>query len=127
MKILVTGSRDFEDNQFVYDTLDAFAPARPITLIHGACATGADYYAHEWANFARNQHRVYEVAIPAKWEHLPRQMAGPQRNGILVGLCPDIVLAFHWKGAANRGTSNCVKQAKAVNIKVKEYERGMVE
>ena len=74
MKILVTGSRDFEDNQFVYDTLDAFAPARPITLIHGACATGADYYAHEWAilraisiGFMKLLYRRSGSIYPVKW------------------------------------------------------------
>jgi len=45
--------------------------------------------------------------------------AGPRRNRAMVGLGADVCVAFFKKGAANYGTSGCVKLAKAAGIVVK--------
>ena len=50
MRLLVTGGRDYADRANVWATLDAIHAATPIaTVIHGACPTGADRHAAEWA------------------------------------------------------------------------------
>lgn len=49
-RILVTGSRDWPDTAFVYQALAHAVrevPAdRKVTVVHGACPTGADAMAH---------------------------------------------------------------------------------
>ena len=52
-RVLVTGSRDWYDQQAIWDALATVArelPAdRDLLLVHGACPSGADHMAHEWA------------------------------------------------------------------------------
>lgn len=56
MRVLVCGGRDFADRDLVFQTLDAVArkygTAR-LGIIHGACPTGADKFAEEWAKSRR--------------------------------------------------------------------------
>ncbi len=49
VRILVTGGRDFDDENFLFTTLDQLHHEEYITLvIHGA-ARGADSLANDWA------------------------------------------------------------------------------
>ena len=55
-RVLVCGGRDFHDKTLVWRTLDEVAgvsEAEPlgwgVTIIHGACPTGADMWADGWA------------------------------------------------------------------------------
>lgn len=121
LKILITGSREFHDEEVMRSALNAavteFGPSPQIIVIHGA-ARGADSLADKLA-VASSAATV--VRVPADWENLERWEAGPRRNGHMLDLGPDVVLAFYRTGAANRGTANCVKQARDRDIPVREY------
>lgn len=111
MKVLVTGSRDFPDRDMVFMMLsDTMAPNG--ILIHGACPTGADYYASQWAAC---QPDVYEVDMAAKWKNYGRP-AGHLRNAAMLTLNPDVVLAFYADQAANAGTTDCVQKARLAKV-----------
>lgn len=116
-KILVTGSRDFMDEAFVWEQLDKYCPSWSV-LIHGDCPTGADSFAKTWAE---KHPEVYHIAMPAKWETSLGKSAGPHRNRAMIGLNPSLVLAFFKEGAVNRGTRSCVGLAYQQNIQVHEF------
>lgn len=118
-KVLVTGSRDFEEGQIVLDaiTAEVETEGQRLILIHGA-ARGADSLADIAGNWLPN---VLVVSVPADWEH-DGYAAGPIRNAAMLELAPDVVLAFYKKGAANRGTQNCVDAAERQGILVKKFE-----
>lgn len=117
-KILITGSREFSNVQIMKDALNAeVIPGEDVIVVHGA-ARGADTIADKLA-VASSVATV--VRVPADWENRPRWQAGPVRNEHMLDLGPDVVLAFYQKGAANKGTKNCVQQAKDRHILVKEF------
>lgn len=88
--VIVTGSRDWNDDGAVYAELDRLAPE---LVIHGACGLdaekmatmtekqvqralkGADGAADRWAR----ERGVDKLRMPAPWKKL-RQRAGPLRN-----------------------------------------------
>lgn len=120
IKVLVTGSREFDNYQLVYDMLDQVwltKPASGMIVIHGA-ARGADSIADVWAT---NRDAVTVVRCPANWKMEGRFAAGPKRNRRMLELGPDLVLAFFQRGAGNRGTKNMVGQSKNAGIEVREY------
>ena len=82
-------------------------------VIHGACE-GADEIAGEWAR-ANN---VKETPVEAEWEKCAklgrRNSAGPIRNGEMLKLKPDLVIAL----PGGNGTKNMVNQATAAGIPV---------
>lgn len=114
MRILVTGGRDYEDRQMVYDWLDKLkAEYGEIYIIHG-CAKGADSLANEWCKLHNNPVERY----PANWtKH--RKAAGHIRNTqMLREGKPDRFIAF--PGGA--GTADMVaklRQAKVPGIIIK--------
>jgi cysteine synthase len=110
MRIVVTGGRNFDDEQYLRKHLDAIHKKSPVTqLIHGA-ASGADSLAARWAS----DRAIPQVAVPANWKAHGRA-AGPIRNGeMLLDYEPDLVVAF--KGGA--GTADCIRQAEFSRIRV---------
>lgn len=113
MIILVTGSRDWADPQTVHDALTA---KNPTAVIHGACPTGADWFAHEWC-LARPD--VLEDPHPADWNQFGKR-AGYLRNAEMVGLKPDLVLAFRRNNS--RGTNMTITLATKAGIPVEIFE-----
>jgi hypothetical protein len=114
--VLVTGGRDFIPGPSDYAWIAAML--LPGTkLIHGACPTGADIWAHE---FALGLGFIDIKPYPADWA-THGKAAGPKRNRqmlavLLVEQKPSTVLAF--KG--NRGTADMVKIARAAGVQVIE-------
>lgn len=107
-RILVTGSRDWDDWETIYRELnrwvtklgaeyepDEFGNTMPdpskIRVVHGACPTGADHWAEQWAI----SNCSLELCEPheADWEAHGRA-AGPIRNREMVEAGADVVLAF---------------------------------
>lgn len=108
MRLIVTGSRAWPHGQDVYDALsEALRAHGPFTLVHGACSTGADFYAHLWAQTHRE---VTEVKFKADWTRYGRK-AGPLRNAEMVKTGANQVFAFSLNSPGTEGTIRLAKQA----------------
>lgn len=124
-KVLVTGSRAFTDREMIRQALiEEWRTAPPadiarqhrMIVIQGN-AKGADWIAGDIATATRG---VGSVIVPADWNN-DKKSAGPKRNRDMLALGPDVVLAFYKEGAANIGTSDMVRAAKAAGVPVKEF------
>lgn len=138
--VLVTGSRQASEplGTLVHRELDAlFIRVREtvsaLIIRHGACPTGVDQYAAEWARLHRDC-SVTEDRHPADWTgpchaectHGPRLQsssgrsrcpaAGPRRNKAMVDLGADEVLAF--PVGKSPGTRSTMKLAKAAGLPI---------
>lgn len=108
MRLIVCGGRDYGDGIHVWATLDALHGERPISIIvHGACKTGADKFAADWAK----RRHVVEDRFPANWAAYGRA-AGPIRNQQMADKGADAYLAF----PGGTGTADMVRRAKAASI-----------
>lgn len=120
MKILVCGSRTYNNEAEIKRVLDIFVddPAET-TIIHGN-AKGADRLAGRVA---------YEmgcniIAVPADWD-VHGKAAGMIRNQKMLDMKPDLVLAFfdpEIPMAESRGTSGMVRIARAAGVEVMTYQ-----
>lgn len=135
MRILVTGSRDWGDGETVENALDdvyfASRAGEPVTVVHGACPTGADMIASEWVKKVRGAGWIVgEERHPAEdfgsWPG-----CGPRRNKHMVELGADVCLAFIGPCTSRRckrvdphmshGASGCADLAKAAGIPVRPF------
>ena len=121
MRLLITGSRDWSRADLIHAALDAAlselvtGPADIVTLVHGACPTGADAIAAAyWSQLG-----LPVEAHPADWIRHGRA-AGPVRNAMMVNAGADLCLAFP-KGAS-RGTRGCLRLAQQAGIPVRVLE-----
>lgn len=91
MRILITGSRDWNDAQYFASVLsDFFEPGVKHTLVSGHCPTGVDYLCERYANSVG-----WEVEThPAEWDKYGKKAAGFVRNSHMVALGADICIAF---------------------------------
>jgi hypothetical protein len=139
-RILVTGSRDWTDEEIL---LGALAHAvvtglrhhDHVVVVHGACRTGADAMTDRTC-------RVRGVSLerhPADWDapcrpecepghRRPRQdgttccpAAGHYRNQEMADRGAHVCLSFFQPGSANRGTSDCVCRAIAAGITIRPF------
>ena len=114
MRILITGSRNWNDRQAIRDAIAEHAePAWDVTVIHG-CAPGAD----EHANWVALELGLGIEAHPAQWSQHGKK-AGPIRNQQMVDAGADICLAFPL--GTSVGAWDCVRRAKAAGIPVKVH------
>lgn len=121
-RVLVTGGRDHPEAEVIWVPLWTLVHKhQSMVLVHGACPTGADLYAHEWVqlpgqswNRRERAHEkgldrlVIEEAHPADWERYGKS-AGPRRNEEMVRADADICLAF--PTPKSNGTWDCVARA----------------
>jgi len=116
MKVVVTGGRDFKDVPFILRKLDncwANCPAGPVQFAFGD-AGGVDLITWAWTE----ENGIFYERFKADWETHGRA-AGPIRNKrMLTEFKPDLVLAF----PGGKGTADCVKQARAMGIEVREVK-----
>lgn len=51
MHVVVTGSRDWQDEGKIWTVLDGLLAifGKDLVIVHGACPRGADFYADQWA------------------------------------------------------------------------------
>lgn len=113
MRVLVTGGRDFSNPGLLITALEQETDgAERVTIMTGACPTGADYYAGQWAH--RNKDIVTLEEYPADWSSHGKA-AGPIRNQKMVDKMPDICVAFPTGG---RGTAHCIGAARKAGIPV---------
>lgn len=113
MRVLVCGSRTFDDGGVVASVLYGLvAKHGPITVIEGG-APGADTHAGAWAELRGAQHEHY----PADWDRHGKA-AGPIRNQQMLDEGkPDVVWAFVDKPLVDsRGTHDMVQRAKRAGL-----------
>ena len=135
-RVLVTGSRDWDKPDVVEGALDLALqamhnvnlerlgesthddPARmfTFTLVHGACPTGADKQADDWA---AKHPEVRVERHPAQWNQFGAS-AGPRRNAEMVSRGAVVVLAF--PRGASRGTRGTIKMAREAGLLVYETD-----
>lgn len=117
-KVLVCGSRNYNNWQKIYQVLDAqLAKVGPSLLIISGGASGADTHAREWAV----DRRVDHLTLYAKWETEGRKSAGFIRNRRMASKKPKLVLAFSEDFDNSRGTRDMIGVAEKMNIKVKRF------
>ena len=109
MRIIVCGGRDYPDRERVFEALDRLHKEKGITcIIHGACPTGADKWADEWAK----EREVKVEAYEADWLRLGRY-GGPERNQRMAEAKPDGCVAFPRAGGyIGSGTADMCRRAK---------------
>lgn len=110
--VVVTGSRDLDDEEIVALALNALEPTR---VLVGCCPTGADLHARLWCYAHSFKPEVYEAA----WTEFGKK-AGPARNQRMIDAAkavrgPLVVLAFPRGGP---GTADCMRRARAAGLKV---------
>lgn len=110
MRVLVCGSRDWNDFETIHRELERLSPEVVIT---GGCR-GADAIAHTWAK----RRGIDAPEFRANWKAYGRA-AGPIRNvQMLEEGKPDLVLAFHDNLAASKGTRDMCDQALRRGVRV---------
>lgn len=123
MRILVTGSRDWEDWQELSFQLFKYASStyEYVTVVHGHCPTGADamadYVGAELLGFME----ITGVGVerhPADWDQYGKS-AGFRRNAEMVNLGADICLAFIKNGS--KGATMTADLAEKAGIPVKRF------
>lgn len=116
MRILITGSRDWEDKDAILAALRHHNPRvnDAPTIVHGACPTGADFLADQLAQ----EYRACVERHPAEWAVFGKR-AGFVRNSAMVELGADICLAFIRNGS--RGATMTADLAEAAGIPTFRY------
>lgn len=117
LRVLVCGSRDWEDRPLIYSKLDdIWGWQHSLVIIEGGCR-GADVIAGLWASeMIIADHDVEHYTFKANWARYGKA-AGPVRNQRMLDHGhPDMVLAFHDHLKASTGTSHMVKIARAAGL-----------
>lgn len=113
MRVLVCGSRGWNNPQIIWNALETLADHHPqATIIHGD-ARGADSIADHVAKALG----LTVHAVPAQWEQFGKA-AGPMRNKQMLDMAPDHVLAFRSDGKSN-GTDHMIKLAARAGVPVR--------
>lgn len=108
--VIVTGGRNYDDIQKVFEVLDSEAPEK---VIQGG-AKGADDIAVQWCMERGVECQTYN----ADWDTYGRA-AGPIRNRQMLEENKNAKV-FAFPGGI--GTANCVKIAKELGMTVKEIK-----
>jgi hypothetical protein len=125
-RVLVTGSRDWTDPTVVFGALQATRDAVPdgqrIVVVHGACPTGADALASQWASGeTRATGLPVEERHPALWRSggVFDRSAGCRRNAEMVAAGAHLCLAFIRAGS--KGASHCAGLAERAGIPTRRW------
>lgn len=105
VKLVVAGTRSFNDEKLLYDTLDSIEG--PIVEIVSGHAKGADSLGEKYAK----DKGIDLVIFPANWTKY-NKTAGPIRNEKMIKYA-DAVVVF-WDGKST-GTYNMIKLAEKYN------------
>lgn len=111
MNVVVTGGRDFDDCELLFDVLDEIHAVTPITLIRNGGMTGADALSSRWAY----ERKVDTECLGALWGQFGPK-AGPIRNEQMLLRTTDRLVAF----PGGRGTQHTVGVAHRLGIAVHE-------
>ena len=123
-RVLVTGSRTWDDKDFIWNVLDILlAELGDMVIVHGA-AKGADAIAQGWVRhqLVNGGGQVRAERHPADWSRHGRA-AGYRRNAEMVALGADLALAFIRDGS--KGATNCADLAERAGIETRRFEYQM--
>ena len=114
MRILICGSRNWNDPQPIAEILDdhigLLQEGQGLVLIHGG-ARGADSVAHAEAQ----RRQIPTITEKADWTRYGKG-AGPVRNQLMLDKhAPDAVYAFRSTGRST-GTDDMIKRAKKAGV-----------
>jgi hypothetical protein len=117
VRVLVCGSRSWEDSKYIFTKLDRLNRNLGFDAVIEGCARGADSIAEDWAKSRSIQLNHF----PAQWEEFGKA-AGPIRNKqMLVEGKPELVIAFHVDLEKSKGTRNMVKLSRRAGIETLVY------
>jgi len=112
VRVLVTGSRTWDNSELMFAVLDGMllaTTAQYLTVVHGACTRGADAIADDWC--ARRGVPVQR--FPANWQRYG-DAAGPIRNKAMVASGVNRCVAFIRDNSP--GATGCANLADASGI-----------
>jgi len=110
MKVIIAGSRDFDDYGLLSRECDRLLPAVGDLHIVSGCARGADTMAIAYAN----DRHIPLIRVPADWDKHGRS-AGYLRNREMA-ILSDMLIAF-WDGKS-KGTSHMIRLANEHGLEV---------
>lgn len=122
MRVLVTGSRDWPDQERLWQQLDLLYENRPIhstvfIIVHGG-AKGADRMAMAWVRGKRRDGclDIFHEMHQAQWKQQGQfvKAAGHQRNQRMVDAGADIAVAFIRNNSP--GATGCIRMAHRAGI-----------
>lgn len=137
MRIIVTGSRRWNDRPAVWSVLDRlYRVHEHLLVVHGACTNfrtgemiGADLHADQWVWARKAADWNVEVERhPADWDRF-YDAAGPLRNsemvraGVWCERCQAKGLVVAFPLGVSRGTRGCMQLARHAQITVEDYGR----
>jgi len=107
MKVIVAGSRNVKKYSKVLEGILS-SPHKITELVSGACPTGVDKLAEEWAE----AEGIKIKRFPARWDKHGRS-AGPRRNKKMAGYAQALIAV--WDGRSP-GTKNMIREALRMRI-----------
>lgn len=114
IKLLVTGGRDYDNQERVFQVLDKIHAEKKITeLCHGA-ARGADSLADRWAQERSVTCQSFPVT-GAQWNTYGKAAGVLRNQQMLEEFSPDLVVEF----PGGSGTQDMVKRAKRRGVPVR--------
>jgi hypothetical protein len=120
MRVLVCGSRDWDDESVIFNILSMLFMnhAHPGLVVIEGGARGADRAAAKWADQPGFLPPVKHEQYPADWEKHGRAAGYIRNQQMLDEGKPDVVWAFHDDLSQSRGTADMVRRAKKAGIPV---------
>lgn len=132
-RLLVTGSRDWENANRVWGALSALADqVDALTVVHGAAGRGVDLMAHRWVGRQQASGRtgISEEPHPADWAGLGKR-AGVVRNAEMVQRGADACWAWiaqcSQRGCrkpqphGSHGATDCADRAEGADIRTTRW------
>lgn len=113
--VLVTGSRSWDDFDFIAMTLDGLfgVLGSRMVLMHGACPKGADQLADLWT--ATHQPMVPVIRVPADWGRDGRR-GGILRNMRMVVDMGPLALCVAFIRDDSAGATQCARYARSRGV-----------
>lgn len=122
--IIVCGSRNFTNRVFLEAKLRKLTTKlTSFEVVTGACPTGADKMAEDWALKQFPAKRIKITRFHAEWS-VHGKGAGPMRNKEMADYAgpKGVCIAFRNKSGLSPGTDNMISQAKKTGMKVVVYK-----